>query len=432
VNSNNNSGSGTAYSTAYVTNKVYDNDSLIIQKGSSFGSGTSSWFTIEMKDLNNPNITLISPTNNYNYSTYLIPSFNYSFEDENNLTNCSLYGNWSTGWHLNQTVSGSRNFTSVNVSNKGFYKWGVVCYDIYGNKGESLNYTFGAFLPTTEPLFVNMTQSTNDGTGNIFFDWGDTIDALSYRIYSGENISNFTLLDEVTVSNYTDTTFAGNRRRFYKVEAWNPSSNNMSEKIIGAHVYTLKHNVSATNSIKNRNWIGFPTNFSYLENANDTLNEVTGITAVTKFDSITQKKVTCSEFSCPVSFSCTDTACNFDLQAGAGYEVELDLSGGSEVNWSGVGIVYSPQDITLLFDETLTRTNKNWISMMAFTSLEDARDLSLSLLGEDTLTNWNVTSQKSEGLIQLFPGFFVGTNFEIEMEKSYEISVTQDSVWTQE
>jgi hypothetical protein len=206
----------------------------------------------------------------------------------------------------------------------------------------------------------------------------------------------------------------------------------MSEKIIGAHVYTLKHNVSATNSIKNRNWIGFPTNCSYLENANDTLNEVTGITAVTKFDSITQKKVTCSEFSCPVSFSCTDTACNFDLQAGAGYEVELDLSGGSEVNWSGVGIVYSPQDITLLFDETLTRTNKNWISMMAFTSLEDARDLSLSLLGEDTLTNWNVTSQKSEGLIQLFPGFFVGTNFEIEMEKSYEISVTQDSVWTQE
>ncbi|NCN86661.1 hypothetical protein GW932_02415 [archaeon] len=435
LKTNNNTGATTSYSTAYSTNKIYDNNTIYLQKGSSLGSGTNAWFSVEIKDLNKPNLTLVSPTDYYNYSTYLIPSFNYSVSDENDISNCSLYGNWSTGWHLNQTVYGNYNFTSVNVSNSGFYKWGVVCYDIYGNSAGSLNYTFSAYLPTTEPVLVNITQTANDGTGDVFFDWADSVDAVSYRIYSGENATSFTLLDEVINSNYTDTTFSGNKRRFYKVEAWNPSSSNMSEEIIGAHVYTLKHNPSGIYSIKDRNWIGFPTNFSDLKNANDTLNEVTGITSITKFDSLTQKRVTCDEFSCPESFSCTETACNFDISPGEGYEVELNESGPAEINWSSVGKVYTPQDITLLYDETLTKTNKHWISMYAGTVLKNTTQLAESIDGEDTITRWNSEEQISEGLIpNPFPWINVSYlgGAQIEMEEGYEISIVKDTVWRQE
>jgi hypothetical protein len=432
----------TDFSKGFVTQNIEDNKSLRLDKDSSSGDGETGWFAIEILDLDSPSVDLVSPIEGYNYTSHVVGPFEYEIVDDSNMSNCSLYGSWN-GWHLNQTLYGvdTENpieFSSVDVGTSDFYNWSVECYDIYGNSYLTENRTFSSYLIPNEPEFVNISQTSNDGTGNIFLDWNDSSETVKYRIYYSDNMSDFVLLNETFDSNYTDVGFSGAKRRFYKVEAWNPSASNLSDYTFGAHVYELKHNLSSEPSIKNRNWIGFPTNFTYLNDASDALEEINGIVSIGRLDTSTQKKVTCTEFSCPESFACTETACNFNLEAGEGYEVLLNESENSEVNWSGVGVVNEAVQVNLVYDETGTRFNKNWISMYAGTVLEDSSDLADSLLGEDAITSWNVDEQESEGLVYAcLPGppavcFFVGESFDIEIEKGYEVSVTQDSMWTQE
>ena len=437
VHSNENEGITSTFASGFVTQLIYNESVINLQKG------VSNWQAIEILDLDSPNISLSSPVDNYNYSGHSVGPFSFSISDDSNMSNCSLLGSWGGGWHVNQTIynvdSGIENsFSSVDVGGSGYYNWSVECYDIYGNFGISKNRTFSAFLPPNEPILISINQTSNDGLGNISFSWKATNDTSKYNIYYSDNLTNFVLLASVGMTNYTDSTFAGNKRRFYKVEAWNPSASNMSSKIFGAHVYELYYNnVSVAGSVTNRNWIGFPTNFSYLKNANDTLNEISGAVAISMLNKTTQKQVTCSDFSCPESFSCTDTACNFDLVKGEGYEVLVNESGNSSINWSGVGIVNDAVSINLVYDETGTRYNKNWVSIYAGTTLKDANDFVSSVLGDDAITRWNAKTQSSEGLLgeACFPWGLcipIGKNFNVNMEEGYEISVTQDSIWVQQ
>ncbi len=441
IHSNDNDGATTTYANAFVTQAIKNTTSLSLQKGVGSSAGTTSWFAVEIKDLNSPTINLTSPIDNYNYTSHTVGPFNFTIDDESNMTNCSLYGTWNGGWHLNQTIYSvnaevENNFSMVDVGTSNYYNWSVICFDIYGNNDSSTNYTFSSFLPPSMPEFMNITQSANNGTGSIILEWNESLEVVKYKVYSSPNVTDFTLMNETTELNYTDDTFSGNKRRFYKVEAWNPSGTNISDYTFGAHVYGLKHNTSAVHSIKNRNWIAFPTNFTYLKNANDTLNEIIGAVAVSQLNKSSQKQVTCNTFSCPETISCTDTACNFELVAGAGYEISLNVSESSQVNWSGVGVVYDPIQIPLVYDETGTRMNKNWISMTAGTTMTNAQELTASLLGEDAVTRWDPEFQISQGYLGEVCFWFgcipLGTNFNITMEEGYEISVTQDSAWTQQ
>jgi hypothetical protein len=442
IHSNENDGIATSFASAFVTQNILDTQNLVLQKGLGSGAGETSWFAVEILDVSNPVVNLNSPINNYNYSSHNLGQFSFVVEDETNISNCSLWGSWNGGWHLNQTISDvskevTNYFDSFSVNESGFYSWKVVCRDVYANSGESLNYTFSSYLPPSEPEFVNITQSSNDGLGNITLDWEESNDTVKYKIYAGEDLNNLVLIDEVNQSNYTDSSFAGQKRKFYRIEAWNPSAVNMTNYIFGAHVYELKQNQSSEYSIKNRNWIGFPTNYLGIEKAKDVLDEVDAITTMTRLNPVTQKRVSCTEFSCPESYACTETACNFDLQAGEGYEVLLNESGEENLNWSAVGLVQEPVQITLVYNENGAVFNNNWISMYAGTVLEDASDLSGSLLGEDAITSWNIDEQKSEGwnyvCLPWNPAvcFWMGEDFKINPEGAYEVSVTQDSMWTQ-
>jgi hypothetical protein len=439
VHSHENDGALTSFASGFVTQQLVDNKTINLQKGIGSDSGVTSWFAVEIKDLNNPIVNLSAPVAYNNYSSHTVGPFSYVIDDESNMSNCSFYGSWNGGWHLNQTIDNvdSENpvsFAAIEMTTSGFYNWSVSCIDIYGNSFMTTNRTFSSFLPPSEPLVENITQTTNDGTGDVFLDWSDVGEAVSYKIYSGSEIGNLSFLTEVTASNFTDVAFAGNKRRFYRVEAWNPSATNLSSKTFGAHVYELKHNIVAIN-VKSRNWIGFPTNFSYLKNANDTLNEMNGITAISRLKVDTQTIQSCNEFSCPESLSCTDTACNFDLKVGEGYEVLLNESEAAVGNWSGVGVVQEPAMISLTYDETGTRYNKNWISMYAGTTMNTAIDLAESILGEDAINGWDSEKQESVGLIpNPFPwisGDYLG-GVDIEIEGGYEVSVVQDSAWTQQ
>ena len=150
------------------------------------------------------------------------------------------------------------------------------------------------------------------------------------------------------------------------------------------------------------------------------------------FNETNQKRVTCNTFSCPEFPSCTDTNCNFNLVQGRGYEVNVNSSQPSPFNWSLVGVVYEKKNISLI--KNSTSFGKNWIAISGNTSLNNAQNLIGNISGADAVTNWNAVLQKSEGLIPSpfpFGPRFLGTNFNIEIEKGYEVSVNQSINWTQ-
>ncbi len=380
-------------------------------------------------DYTPPQVNLLYPIDHTNFSNLSIPEFNYSVSDLLYISNCSLYGNWSNGWHLNQSSSNpidTGNFSGVDVEEEGFYIWNIECTDGAGNIGtNSTNFTFASFFFPNQTILSNITQSSNDGTGNITLSWDEVSNALSYKIYYADRIpGEFILLNETSMLNYTDTNFAGHTRRFYRVDSVNPTGQNASEDYFGAHVYTFMHNGNT------RNWIGFPTRPSYMTTASQSLNEIINITALTTWNATRQERVTCNEFSCPSFPSCTDTNCNFNLESGKGYELNVDSDTDSPYNWSLTGITNRPMDIILI--KNSTDFGKNWISLYAGTKLVNATSLIENITGADAITNWNAQMQTSQGLIPnpFGPGF-IGNNFPIIIEKGYEVSVAQDVNWTQ-
>lgn len=412
--------------TLNITNKT----NIELKKESSTTANNVSLQVIELIDRDAPIVNLIYPINEFNFSSYTIEQFNFSVTDYSTIINCSLYGNWTTGWHINQTIQNPAkstvlNFSSINTESDGFYIWNVKCVDQYDNIGfNSTNFTFSTYLPPDSPVLYNISQTSNEGTGNITLFWNSSNHTIQYKIYYGSNMSSFSLLNTTSQLNYTDTGFSGNKRRFYYIEAVNPIGQNSSQDYFGAHVYTLGHNGNT------RNWIGFPTNASYLTNANETLNEIRNATAFTMWNATTQNRVTCNLFTCPSYPSCTDTTCNFDLSPGAGYELNINSSVPSLINWSLVGIVYSPVTINLI--KNSTDFGKNWIAMYANTSLINANNLINNITNADAVTNWDNQLQKSKGYIYV-PGWgiYIGTNFNTEIEKGYEVSVTADTDWMQ-
>ena len=393
---------------------------------------TSAFFGIE--DVVPPEIVLIYPSNGTNFAnTFLVPNFTFSVT-EDLIDSCQLYGDWNSGWHENQSLASPLadgtpvNFSGVNVGSSGFYFWNVRCNDTSGNIGwEDFNFTFSAFLSPDRPNLINISQDENDGTGNVTLFWEATNHSYLYRIYQTSDLTNsFNLLGETFDLNFTDTNFSDNIRRFYRIDAYNPTGQNESFDYFGAHVYSLEHNGNT------RNWLGFPTNASYLANANDSLNEIRNSTAFTMWNETTQTRVTCNSFSCPTFPACTDTNCNFALERGRGYETNLNSSVSDPINWSLAGIVYNPTTVNLV--KNLTDFGKNWISLYANTSLGNAQSILENISNSDATTNWDEAGQTSQGLIPnplpVGPPY-LGTNFNTEIEKGYEVSVTQDTNWTQ-
>ncbi|OGJ17898.1 hypothetical protein A3K73_07800 [Candidatus Pacearchaeota archaeon RBG_13_36_9] len=77
-----------------------------------------------------PNATLVFPVNYGNFSDEV--TFNCSASDPDGLSNITLYGNWSGGWHANETkeATGNNNqtFFTKNLS-EGKYFWNCLATD---------------------------------------------------------------------------------------------------------------------------------------------------------------------------------------------------------------------------------------------------------------------------------------------------------------
>ena len=267
-------------------------------------------------------------------------------------------------------------------------------------------------------------------TGEVFLSWNTTNHAYKYRVYYTENASlPFALLAETSELNYTDPNANQSRRRFYKIAAVNPSGENMSADILGKTVYYIKMKPS----VNTRNWIGLYLKTN-LTDAKEALGEISNITSFTMWNSTIQKRVTCNNFSCPDYPSCTLNNCNFNLEEGSGYEVNLNLTSPEFTNWSLVGRVNSPISVDLI--KNSTSFGKNWISLYYNSSLNNALGLVSSVSYSDAVTDWDGFNQTSQGYISTgspFPWIppYIGINFPLEPEKGYEVSVNQSSTYDQ-
>ena len=389
-------------------------------------------------------LSLIYPENGDNFSNLTIPFFNFSV-DGSEFTSCQLFGNWGN-WSVKQTINSpstnvTLNFSSENMPNDGYYIWNIQCTDTYGTSiTNSINYTFSAFLfpDSLDPFLVNISQTREDGTGEIILSWDSANHSDYYRIYSTNNLSDaFTLLAQTKNLNYTDSSVNTTRRRFYKISNWNPTGENFSNITLGKTVYYLKRNQCLPNQNAScaRNWIGL-----YLQNnlttANESLNYISNSSYIAMWNSTIQKRVTCNTFSCPTFPSCTETNCDFNLSGdfplanGQGYEVYLNLTSPIFTNWSTVGIL--KENVTVPLTKNLTSFGKNWVSMYCNSSLKNANGLLYSVSYADAVTNWDSNLQTSQGYVKLPPPYPpIGTNFVLEPEKGYEISVKQDSTYNQ-
>jgi len=120
-----------------------------------------------------PNLTLNTPPNltklNYpgDYSNHSGEvNFNCSATDlDFNLANITLYGNWSFGWHANETLASSGNFSSIvftkNLS-EGVYEWNCLVQDnmsisrFYEN---NFTLTIDRTKPVVDSVYINETYA---------------------------------------------------------------------------------------------------------------------------------------------------------------------------------------------------------------------------------------------------------------------------------
>ncbi|MDO8656838.1 MAG: S8 family serine peptidase, partial [Nanoarchaeota archaeon] len=118
-------------------------------------------FTVDLTPLT---ITLLTPvTGNQNSSTSM--TFNCSVRDYVELTNLTLYGNWS-GWHANETKTITGNSSSATFSktlSDGMYLWNCLGYDSLGNSAfASSNFTLT--IDTIAPIISSVSSGTPAST----------------------------------------------------------------------------------------------------------------------------------------------------------------------------------------------------------------------------------------------------------------------------
>ena len=173
-------------------------------------------FTVDA--LTPPVVTLNVPANN-NFTNSTNVTFNCNATDVGGLANITLYGDWSGGWHANETtdVSGTSNSTiSSKILEENLnYLWNCEACDAQGNCAfSSQNSTFAI---DTEMLALNLISPADGniyaaGTSSVPFKWNvsDNLDTnLSCNIFTKAkyqttkyctNASNCTQ----TISGYSD------------------------------------------------------------------------------------------------------------------------------------------------------------------------------------------------------------------------------------
>ncbi|MDD9953412.1 MAG: hypothetical protein OXR66_03685 [Candidatus Woesearchaeota archaeon] len=148
-------------------------------------TGTHNFTTV---DLTPPTVTLVAPLNAS--STDLMPNITFNVTDNyvpSNMTNCSLYSNFTGNWSSNQTlynVTQGSNHTFETLLTPGDYVWNVLCYD-EENLGAfaTNNYTFTA---VNAPMSISLVAPVD---GAVLSDLTVTFNCTISDDYGIQNVS---------------------------------------------------------------------------------------------------------------------------------------------------------------------------------------------------------------------------------------------------
>jgi len=228
--------------------------------------------------------TLVNPSDNFFNNSNNI-TLNCSATDTSALSNISLYGNWSGGWHRNQTtdligVSNSTAF-SVNLSD-ATYIWNCESKGSGRSDFGDSNYTFT--IDTINPLIDyttgTPTNNSNQTSTNIFINVSvteineDTITFLLYNSTNPVNSTDFTdssrninftnLPDETYNFNVTINDSAGNlnvtSRRMVVIDTTSPTITITNPKPAPDEPEAFSYNMSIPlNFIVSDNIVGVET-----------------------------------------------------------------------------------------------------------------------------------------------------------------------------
>lgn len=117
--------------------------------------------------------------------------FNFTAVDDYyiNITNCSLWGNFTGAWTRNTTIYNVTNNTQRNISislTDGLYMWNVECTDARGSTGTNYeNRTVRIDLTPPNVTLISPENNTDNKTSNII--------VLSYNVSDVGNVSNCSL-----------------------------------------------------------------------------------------------------------------------------------------------------------------------------------------------------------------------------------------------
>lgn len=140
-----------------------------------YGSWISNFFSklkarlgiLSLVDLVNPNVTLISPVDNYENGTNTM-TFVFNVTDTYNIKSCSIYiyeiDHLATNNSINKTINNS--ITTSFVITGGWYWWYINCTDGFGNIGQSGQRRFRGVFEPPPVVYVGIGIGTGaPGTG---------------------------------------------------------------------------------------------------------------------------------------------------------------------------------------------------------------------------------------------------------------------------
>lgn len=156
-----------------------------------------------------PVVSLDDPVDFANLSAAL--DFNYTATD-GDLDTCELWGNWTGGWHLNESFvspsNGSVNGSSVITIEDGQYVWSVYCNDTggnYNNTVENRTLTIDATPPLVLIVSPTATTYTTSSASLDYVAVDTNLGTVWYTKDSG--VTNTSLTGNITLSSLSNADY---------------------------------------------------------------------------------------------------------------------------------------------------------------------------------------------------------------------------------
>ena len=173
-----------------------------------------------------PAVNLFPATNNYTNNNNVNLSFTVT-TNADNITNCSLYGNFNGTWLLNQTIlnpnTSIRNYFSEIYLEESEYLWNVLCYDNFDRVSDTFNSTITVDKTNPDITLILPTGNTvSEKTFTVAVSASDdkALYKCYYNITYSVGTSAETLQTEIPLCMNTQATVFFSSPTSYNLSVW--------------------------------------------------------------------------------------------------------------------------------------------------------------------------------------------------------------------